>query len=192
MPSGVVVGAGGPPRPRPPPPPAPARIQMPEKSTLPSAVRGAGASRFGFPSAVRGTPGVGYDGHCAPIEGASVAIRSAITPACPESPSHLPTSCVGCKCPTRRRTRAPPGGRRFRHGSCSSSGARRRRGDRRRGGGAHHVSAAPNFSSACCSSRCRFHFSCFRCVRGASWRSACDMDVGQHRRRGQAGTCRSG
>ena len=82
MPSGVVVGAGGPPRPRPPPPPpAPPRIQMPEKSTLPSAVRGAGASRFGVPSALRGTPGVGYEGHCAPIEGASVAISSAVTPA---------------------------------------------------------------------------------------------------------------
>src|SRR4051794_8749497 len=84
MPSGVVVGAGGaggPPRPRP-PPPAPARIQTPEKSTLPSAVRGAGASRFGFPSASRGIPGVGYSGHCASIEGASVAIiSSAITPA---------------------------------------------------------------------------------------------------------------
>ena len=51
------VGGGGAPaaRPRPPPPP-PARIQMPEKSTLPSAVRGVGASRFGLPSAVRGTP----------------------------------------------------------------------------------------------------------------------------------------
>jgi len=40
---------------------------MPEKSTLPSAVRGVGPSRIGLPSAVRGTPGVGYDGHCAPI-----------------------------------------------------------------------------------------------------------------------------
>ena len=38
---------------------------MPEKSTLPSAVRGAGPSSTGLPSAVRGTPGVGYDGHCA-------------------------------------------------------------------------------------------------------------------------------
>src|SRR4249919_1689928 len=82
MPSGVVVGAGGPPRPRPPPPP-PARVQIPEKSTLPSAVRGAGASRFGFPSAVRGTPAVGYDGHCAPIEGTTVAVRNATTLALP-------------------------------------------------------------------------------------------------------------
>src|SRR5262245_22111180 len=67
IPSGVVAGGGGAPLPRPrPPPPPPARIQMPEKSTLPSAVRGAGASRFGLPSARRGIPGVGYDGHCAP------------------------------------------------------------------------------------------------------------------------------
>src|SRR5262245_2078751 len=80
MPSGVVVGAGGAPaaRPRPPPPP-PARIQMPEKSTLPSAVRGVGASRFGLPSDARGTPGVGYEGHWAPNEG-DTATATAITP----------------------------------------------------------------------------------------------------------------
>src|SRR5262245_39109827 len=82
---GSAGGAGGPavagapaapaPRPRPPPPPAPPppkRIsQIPEKSTLPSDVRGAGASRLGFPSTVRGMPGVGYDGHCASSDGAS-------------------------------------------------------------------------------------------------------------------------
>src|SRR6185369_5116889 len=39
--------------------------QIPERSGLPSAVRGAGAFRFGFPSAVFGTPGVGCSGHCA-------------------------------------------------------------------------------------------------------------------------------
>src|SRR5271167_3149396 len=50
-----------PPRPRPPPPPSP---HVPEKSGLPSAVRGVGAVRSGFPSGVFGTP-VGYDGHCA-------------------------------------------------------------------------------------------------------------------------------
>ena len=32
---------------------------MPDKSGFPSAVRGAGASRFGLPSGVCGTPGVG-------------------------------------------------------------------------------------------------------------------------------------
>ena len=52
---------------------------MPEKSTLPSGVRGVGASRIGLPSGVRGTPGVGYDGHCAPSDGAS-ATHIAITP----------------------------------------------------------------------------------------------------------------
>ena len=81
IPSGVVVGGGGAPLPRPrPPPPPPARIQIPEKSTLPSAVRGVGASRFGLPSAARGTPGVGYEGHCAPSVDVT-AMRMANTPA---------------------------------------------------------------------------------------------------------------
>src|SRR5689334_10988021 len=34
--------------------------QMPDKSGLPSGARGAGAERFGFPSAVLGRPAVGY------------------------------------------------------------------------------------------------------------------------------------
>src|SRR5438477_4306063 len=38
---------------------------MPLRSALPSAVRGAGADRFGLPSAVRGTPGVGCSSHWA-------------------------------------------------------------------------------------------------------------------------------
>src|SRR6185295_18867773 len=46
--------------------------QSPVKSGLPSAVRGAGASRFGLPSGVRGTPRVGYDGHCADSGDAAV------------------------------------------------------------------------------------------------------------------------
>ena len=53
---------------------------MPEKSTLPSAVRGVGASRIGLPSAARGTPGVGYDGHCATSVG-DMATKAASTPA---------------------------------------------------------------------------------------------------------------
>src|SRR6185503_18577168 len=76
---GVGVAAWPPPapRPRPPPPPPPKRIsQMPEKSTLPSGVRGVGPSRTGFPSAVRGIPGVGYDGHCAPSDGASATLTA--------------------------------------------------------------------------------------------------------------------
>ena len=40
--------------------------QMPEKSGLPSGVRGVGAARLGFPSAVFGTPAVGYFNHWAP------------------------------------------------------------------------------------------------------------------------------
>src|SRR5262249_8698167 len=39
--------------------------QMPDKSGAPDAVRGAGASRFGWPSEVLGTPGVGYLSHWA-------------------------------------------------------------------------------------------------------------------------------
>src|SRR6266850_8257476 len=38
---------------------------IPEKSGLPSAVRGVGAVRLGFPSGVRGTPAVGYFNHWA-------------------------------------------------------------------------------------------------------------------------------
>ena len=38
-------------------------IQMPEKSGLPSARRGAGADMFTLPSALRGTPAVGYLNH---------------------------------------------------------------------------------------------------------------------------------
>jgi hypothetical protein len=34
-------------------------IQIPEKSGLPSAIRGAGADMFTLPSAFRGTPAVG-------------------------------------------------------------------------------------------------------------------------------------
>src|SRR5689334_10684150 len=40
-------------------------FQIPERSGLPSAVLGARADRFGLPSRVRGTPGVGYRSHCA-------------------------------------------------------------------------------------------------------------------------------
>jgi hypothetical protein len=38
---------------------------MPERSGLPSGVFGAGAARFGFPSAVRGVPAAGYFNHWA-------------------------------------------------------------------------------------------------------------------------------
>src|ERR1700737_903246 len=39
--------------------------QMPDRSGLPSRVRGAGAERFGFPSAVRGIAPAGTLVHCA-------------------------------------------------------------------------------------------------------------------------------
>src|ERR1051325_5664008 len=41
--------------------------QIPERSGLPSAIRGAGAVRLGLPSASLGIPAVGYFSHCAPI-----------------------------------------------------------------------------------------------------------------------------
>src|SRR5689334_16250444 len=89
MPSAVVVGAGGAPA-RPRPTPAPARNQIPEKSILPSGVRGAGPSRTGLPSGVRGTPGVGYDGHCAPRtddSATTIAITPAVLPPHPRTPT---------------------------------------------------------------------------------------------------------
>src|SRR5215469_14498167 len=46
-------------------PPAPTVSHRPVTSGWPSALRGAGAARFGFPSAVRGMPGVRYCAHCA-------------------------------------------------------------------------------------------------------------------------------
>src|SRR6266851_7373998 len=46
--------------------------QIPERSGLPSGVRGTGADRFGRPSAVRGIFGLGSLGHCAPA-GSDVA-----------------------------------------------------------------------------------------------------------------------
>src|SRR5262245_44747659 len=49
--------------------------QRPDRSGLPSAVLGVGAVRFGLPSAVRGTPGVGNDGHCAASD-ADAMVRS--------------------------------------------------------------------------------------------------------------------
>jgi hypothetical protein len=53
---------------------------MPEKSGLPSVVRGAGPSRFGLPSVVLGTLDVGNAGHCAE-SGQDAAAKTAITPA---------------------------------------------------------------------------------------------------------------
>src|SRR5436190_17624876 len=69
------------------PPPSPRNlIQIPDRSGLPSAVLGVGASRIGAPLAVRGTPGVGYFGHCAESDG-DRAITIAIKPAAFITPS---------------------------------------------------------------------------------------------------------
>src|SRR5687768_9921460 len=75
----VIPGvAPAPPR-RPPPPPP--RIQIPEKSILPSAVRGGAPVRTGAPFGSRGTSFVGYEGHCAASNddmATSIAITAAI------------------------------------------------------------------------------------------------------------------
>src|SRR6476619_3105268 len=56
--------------------------QVPERSGLPSAVRGVGAERSSLPSAVRGTPAVGYFSHWAPkgtASGAEIATAKTAT-----------------------------------------------------------------------------------------------------------------
>src|SRR5205814_8840240 len=50
---------------------------IPEKSGLPSAVLGAGASRFGVPLVLRGTPALGYFSHCATTD-VAIAQHSAV------------------------------------------------------------------------------------------------------------------
>jgi hypothetical protein len=50
---------------------------MPDKSGLPSDVRGVGAVRFGLPSGPFGTPGFGYSGHCADSDDESAATMTA-------------------------------------------------------------------------------------------------------------------
>src|SRR5438477_1585164 len=58
--------------------PRPSICHVPDTSGLPSAVRGAGAVRFGLPSAVRGIPGVGCFSHWAP-RGALIIRTNSVT-----------------------------------------------------------------------------------------------------------------
>src|SRR5204862_2773725 len=60
--------------------------QIPEKSGLPSAVRGAGADRSTIPSAFRGTPAVGYFNHCAALSVDAHVSPNAATTAAAEWP----------------------------------------------------------------------------------------------------------
>src|SRR5262245_19864658 len=53
--------------------------QMPERSGLPSGVRGTGAVKSGFPSGVRGTPAVGYFNHCADAAPDTAHTRAMLT-----------------------------------------------------------------------------------------------------------------
>jgi hypothetical protein len=50
---------------------------LPDKSGLPSGLRGVGASIATFPSASRGTPGAWYFGHWAPIDTEHIATMMA-------------------------------------------------------------------------------------------------------------------
>src|SRR5690348_17268520 len=52
---------------------------MPDRSGLPSDVRGVGAVRFGLPSGPFGTPGFGDNGHCAESDVESAATMTADT-----------------------------------------------------------------------------------------------------------------
>src|SRR5687767_3699121 len=52
----------------------PAFCHRPDRSGLPSVVRGAGAARFGFPSGRRGMPGVGSFSHWA----SSIALAASV------------------------------------------------------------------------------------------------------------------
>ena len=54
----------------------PAERHRPVSSGRPSAVRGAGAERFGLPSAVRGIPGVASVSHCADANGVADANKT--------------------------------------------------------------------------------------------------------------------
>src|SRR5687767_9056076 len=71
------TGGGAAPRPRAPPPSPRNRTQLPDRSGLPLAMRGTGASMRTWPLSSRGTPGAGYFGHCAAsdTEPASIRVR---------------------------------------------------------------------------------------------------------------------
>src|SRR5262245_12528314 len=59
--------------------------QSPETSVLPSDSLGAGAERFGLPSAVRGMPAVGYLSHCGAGNPANINVAANIARACIEN-----------------------------------------------------------------------------------------------------------
>lgn len=74
------------------------RSQTPDRSGLPSAVRGAGPLRSTCPFAVRGAPAVGYCGHCAHSPGARIANPTAsfvYVPIPSDSVSKFPVHSLG-------------------------------------------------------------------------------------------------
>src|SRR5262245_57134173 len=106
-------------------------VQRPERSGLPSGVRGAGAARFTLPSGVRGKLAVGWFNHCAEAGALSATMMRAIAGAfitgecqratmvaCPLktesiaacahfSPSPLETPIAPITCPLRTTGSAP-------------------------------------------------------------------------------------
>src|SRR6516225_5751549 len=83
---------------------------VPEKSGLPSAVRGTGADRFGLPSGVRGTPLVGWF-HCAASGTAkitNIAERIFISRPCESDPTESDSTIVRRAAPRLRSTEPQP------------------------------------------------------------------------------------
>ena len=70
------TGAAAPPRPRAGQSTHGTDSQTPDRSGFPSAVRGVGASRFTWPSAVFGTFGMACFGHCASTVGDSASVNA--------------------------------------------------------------------------------------------------------------------
>src|SRR5881397_2719973 len=73
-------------------------FHSPERSGLPSGVRGAGAARFGLPSGVRGIPGVVWFNHSAASGALSATVSTAMREAfMVRPPCRLPTAVeAGC------------------------------------------------------------------------------------------------
>src|ERR1700683_1556818 len=80
-------------------------LQSPDRSGLLSGVRGAGAVRFGLPSAVLGIPGVLKLSHCADSEAGSSHKAVAIMVLCIKV--LLPSIVSACRQPPHRPTPSP-------------------------------------------------------------------------------------
>src|SRR6185503_7677332 len=72
-------------------------VQGPDRSIWPSAARGAGAARFGLPSAVRGIFGVGWLSHCA-LAGSATADETTIAMVTVSAPFILTSKAASTMC----------------------------------------------------------------------------------------------